>query len=45
MMTSLGWNKEKPLAINDGLEIENIYSGGEDGSKNRSNPMHGVAVN
>ena len=33
---SLLWDKEC------GLELGNIYSGGEDGGKNRSNPMHGV---
>ena len=35
---SLLWDKEC------GLELGNIYSGGEDGGKNRSNPMHGVDV-
>ena len=39
---SLGWRKDKPLAIDDdqsGLELGNIYSGGEDGSRNSDNPM------
>jgi len=39
---SLGWRKDKPLAIDDdqsGLELGNIYSGAEDGSRNSDNPM------
>ena len=40
---SLGWRKEKPLAIDDGqkgIELGDIFSGGEDGSRTSANPLH-----
>ena len=44
LRASLGWlGKEKPLAIDDGqkeIELSDIFSGGEDGSKTRGNPIH-----
>jgi len=42
LRVSLGWKKDRPLAIADGqggLELGNIYSGGEDSSRNSDNPM------
>ena len=40
----IGWNKEKTLAIDDGIELGNVYSGGDDDIIDSNNPMHGVKI-
>jgi len=43
----IGWNKETPLTLDDGqngIELGNVYSGGDDGIVDSNNPMHDVVV-
>jgi len=45
LRVSLGWERDRPLAINDGqssIELGNIYSGGEDGNGLSANPIHNI---